>query len=192
MDTENKKERFEKMALPHMSALYTTALYLTGKKEDAEDLVQETVLKAYRFFDTFSQGSNFRAWIMTILKNNFVNRYRQVKRQNVISEGDVEEFVLYQAVKESEGDNPETELLQKFENEEIQRAIAELPLDYREAILLCDVQELSYDEISRVLNCPVGTVRSRIHRGRQILQKKLYELGREKGYFKKGKKENEL
>ncbi len=191
MDTENRKKRFEEMAMPHMNALYTTALYLTGRKEDAEDLVQETYLKAFRFFDTFSLGSNFRAWVMTILKNNFVNRYRQAKKQNVVSEGDVEEFFLYQAIKESEGKNPETEFLQKFENEEIQNAISGLPLDYREAILLCDVQELSYEEISRILNCPVGTVRSRIHRGRQILQKKLYALGREKGYFKKGK-ENEL
>lgn len=180
------------MALPHMNALYTTALYLTGRKEDAEDLVQETYLKAFRFFDTFSQGSNFRAWAMTILKNNFVNRYRQAKRQKEVSEEDTDEFYLYQAVKESEGASPEAELLQKFESAEIQNAISGLPLDYREAILLCEVQELSYEEISRILNCPVGTVRSRIHRGRQILQKKLYALGREKGYFKKGKKENEL
>lgn len=191
MDTENRKKRFEEMALPHMNALYTTALYLTGRKEDAEDLVQETYLKAFRFFDTFSPGSNFRAWVMTILKNNFVNRYRQAKRQKEVSEEDMDEFYLYQAVKESEGASPEAELLQKFENAEIQNAISGLPLDYREAILLCDVQELSYEEISRILNCPVGTVRSRIHRGRQILQKKLYALGREKGYFKKGK-ENEL
>lgn len=191
MDTENRKKRFEEMALPHMNALYTTALYLTGRKEDAEDLVQETYLKAFRFFDTFSPGSNFRAWVMTILKNNFVNRYRQAKRQKEVSEEDTDEFYLYQAVKESEGASPEAELLQKFENAEIQNAISGLPLDYREAILLCDVQELSYEEISRILNCPVGTVRSRIHRGRQILQKRLYALGREKGYFKKGK-ENEL
>jgi len=191
MDTENKKKWFEEMALPHLNVLYATALYMTGNKEDAEDLVQETYLKAYRFFDTFSQGTNFRAWIATILRNNFVNRYRKAQKQKEVLEDDVDAFYLNQAAQGNEGDSLETTLLQKLENEEIQHAISELPLDYKEAILLCDVQELSYDEISHILNCPVGTVRSRLHRGRRLLQKKLHALAKEKGYLK-GKESHEL
>ncbi len=185
MDISDKKEQFEKIAMPHIDALYSMALHLTGKKEDAEDLVQETYLKAFRFFDSFEGGTNFRAWIYKILKNNFINRYRKVSKEKDVESYDAEDFYLFNALKESEDKSPEAAVLQKFESGEIRQAVAELPPEYKEALVLCDMEGLSYEEISHILNCPVGTVRSRIHRGRRMLQKGLHEMGAQKGYFKK-------
>ncbi|MCZ6451644.1 MAG: sigma-70 family RNA polymerase sigma factor [Deltaproteobacteria bacterium] len=181
---EELKAEFERVALPQLSHLYTSAFYLTRDKTEAEDLVQETYIRALRFFDKFKPGTNCRAWLLTILRNLFINRYQQKKREPEKVDWEKIEQVYESMVEQgerAERDNPENQLISRLMDEEVERALRELSEEYRMAIVLVDIEELSYEEAAKVMECAIGTVRSRISRGRRMLQVALrsYALKRD-------------
>jgi RNA polymerase sigma-70 factor (ECF subfamily) len=173
---------FEAAVAENIDALYRGALRMTGKPEEAEDLVQETFLRAYRFQHQFQPGTNFKAWLFKIQTNLFRSRYRK-QYNSPQSLDDTEEFYLYQHLGPDtpKGDDPAGDVLDKLGVEEVRRAIEDLPPAYREAVLLTDVEGFSYKETAEILGVPVGTVMSRLHRGRQRLQRSLYEYAKESG-----------
>ncbi|MFQ5684782.1 MAG: sigma-70 family RNA polymerase sigma factor, partial [Candidatus Binatia bacterium] len=150
------KEEFERVALPQLSHLYTSAFYLTKAKTEAEDLVQETYLRAFRFFDKFQPGTNCRAWLLSILRNLFINRYQQKKREAERVDwkeiDQVYESMVEQGEK-AERENPEGFLISRLMDEEVEMAMRELPEEYRTAIVLVDIEELSYEEAAKVMEC---------------------------------------
>jgi RNA polymerase sigma-70 factor, ECF subfamily len=177
---------FADQAMEHMPSLYSAALRMTRNAADAEDLVQETYLKAYRGFDSFSQGTNLKAWLYRILTNTFINRYRAAKRRPDETDlEDVEDFYLYRRLGGLEGvrasRSAEDELLDFFTEGEVRDALESLPEQFRLAVLLADVEGFSYKEIAEILDIPIGTVMSRLHRGRKGLQKRLYDFAAERG-----------
>ncbi|MDP9380703.1 MAG: sigma-70 family RNA polymerase sigma factor [Chloroflexota bacterium] len=173
-------------AMVHVDALYRTALRLTRNSADAEDLVQETYLKAHRFRNSFTPGTNLRAWLFRILTNSFINEYRKRSRQPETTDtGDLEDYYLFHRVKESGEDlgiDPEATVMRMFLDEEVRQALEELPEQYRVAVLLADVEGFSYKEIAEITDTQMGTVMSRLHRGRRLLQKKLWEYAQSRGY----------
>ncbi len=176
---------FETEALTFLDALYRTALRMTRSEADAEDLVQETYIKALRHRDQFTPGTNLKAWLFRILTNTFINTYRRRQTQPEFTElDDVDEFSLYRRMsdlKTSTGSgDPETEFLSGIVDGEVKDALAELPEKFRSVVLL-DVEGFSYKEIAEMLDIPIGTVMSRLHRGRKFLQKRLYDLAQERG-----------
>jgi len=178
--------RFSDMAMEYMPSLYTAALRMTRNPADAEDLVQETYLKAYRAFNSFSEGTNLKAWLYRILTNTYINTYRAKKRRPEESDiDDLENFYLYRRLGGLEGAaagrSAEDEVLDHFTETEVKEAIEALPEQFRMAVLLGDVEGFSYKEIAAILDVPIGTVMSRLHRGRRALQKRLYEFGRQRG-----------
>jgi len=178
------KAEFERAALPHLSHLYTSAFYLTKDKAEAEDLVQETYIRALRFFDKFKPGTNCRAWLLTILRNLFINRYRQKRKEPEKVDWERIEQVYESMVEQgerAERDNPEGLLISQFMDEEVEKALRELPEEYRTAIVLVDIEELSYEEAAKVMGCAIGTVRSRVSRGRRMLQVALRNYALERG-----------
>jgi len=177
---------FSDIAFVHMPALYTAALRMTRNSADAEDLVQETYLKAYRGFGSFQPGTNLRAWLYRILTNSYINVYRSKKRRPELSDiEDVEDLYMYRRLGGLEGAaagrSTEDEVLASVADDEVKRAIEELPEQFRLAVLMADVEGFSYKEIAEILDVPVGTVMSRLHRGRKALQKTLYSFGLERG-----------
>ncbi|MBN1655822.1 MAG: sigma-70 family RNA polymerase sigma factor [Deltaproteobacteria bacterium] len=178
------REEFEANAFCHLDALYSHALHLTRSRADAEDLVQDTFLKAFKSFDQFERGTNFRAWLFRIQFNTFVNRYRRATREHAVNESlsrePVGDSVFSRAVMQALVD-PDSEALRPVIAREIENALDTLPEDYRVIILLADVEELSYKEIAQVLGCPIGTVMSRLHRARRMLQKQLIEYAEQLG-----------
>lgn len=175
---------FVDQAMEYMPALYTAALRLTRSKPDAEDLVQETYLKAYRSFGGFEQGTNLRAWLYRILTNTFINSYRAKQRRPQESDlEETEDLYLFKKISGSPGlgRSAEEELMDYFGDAEIKEAIEALPEQFRIAVLLADVEGFSYKEISDILEVPVGTVMSRLHRGRKALQKHLAEYAEARG-----------
>jgi len=185
-ESQNKLyKEFEQEALPHMDALYNFALRMTGDGDDANDLVQDTFLKAFRFFDKFEKGTNCKAWLFRIMKNTFINSYRKkTKEPDKVDYEDVEKF--YETVKPSSTDSAhlEKEIYDNLLDDEITSAIASLPDDFKTVIILSDIEGFTYDEIADFVDCPVGTVRSRLHRARKMLFAKLYKYANEKGYVK--------
>lgn len=178
-----KREEFTQWALPHLDHVYTAGLYLTRNHDEAEDLVQETFLKAYRSWHQFTVGTNCRAWLMTILHNTFKNRYRERYRQQSIVEFD--ETVYEQSVASENGrhaGDPETLLAAQALDGEVERALKSLPLEFLEVIVMVDLQDLTYEETAAALGCPIGTVRSRLSRARQRLEVALREYAQEHGY----------
>jgi RNA polymerase sigma-70 factor, ECF subfamily len=177
------RARFERDVVPLIPNLYGAALRLTRNPQDAEDLVQETYLRAYRGFTSFQEGTNLRAWMYRILTNTFINSYRKKQRQPVtVSDEDIEDWYLYDKLGESGVEvSAETEVLEKIPDEDVQKALEELPENFRMAVLLADVEGFSYREIAEILQIPIGTVMSRLHRGRKALQKALWETVRERG-----------
>lgn len=179
---EQKDELFEQEFLPHADALYTFAFHLTYNEEDANDLVQDTYFKSYRFIDSYERGTNAKAWLFKILKNSFINEYRRkAKRPNEI---DYEDFIAYQDADESVGVGAvdlRTEMFQNMVGDEITKAINSLPADFRTVILLCDVEDFTYEEIAKIVDIPVGTVRSRLHRARNMLKDMLRDYAKTKG-----------
>jgi RNA polymerase sigma-70 factor, ECF subfamily len=183
MTTDRHTLEFEQEALPHLNALYTFAVRLCRDKDDAEDLVQETFMKAFRFFDKFERGTNCKAWLFRILKNTYINKYRRDTREPDMVEYDVvEEF--YESIKSdySDSSNLEQRLFSTMLDDEVTEALESLPDDFRTVILLCDVEEFTYEEIAEFLDCPIGTVRSRLHRARNMLAAKLSIYAKSKGY----------
>ncbi len=176
-------KEFEREALPHMDALFNFALRMTGDSDDANDLVQDTFLKAFRFFDKFEKGTNCKAWLFRIMKNTFINTYRKkTKEPDKVDYEDVENF--YESVKPSSTDSAhlEKEIYDNLLDDEISSAIASLPDDFKTVIILSDIEGFTYDEIADFVDVPVGTVRSRLHRARKMLFAKLYKYADEKGY----------
>jgi len=177
------RARFERDVLPLLPSLYGAGLRLTRNPQDAEDLVQEAYLRAYRGFSGFKEGTNLRAWMYRILTNTFINNYRKKQRQPVtVADEDIEDWYLYDKLGESGVEaSAETEVLEKIPDEDVQRALEDLPENFRMAVLLADVEGFSYKEIAEILDIPIGTVMSRLHRGRKALQKALWETVRERG-----------
>src|SRR5215467_6960544 len=175
------KTDFEREALPHLQALYAAALRMTRNEKDAEDLVQDALLRAYRFFDTFEAGTNCKAWLFRILTNVFCNRYREREREHdVITEAESSEANLEQFLG-SVGADTEQALLGRMVSADVERALAAVPPDFRMAVILADLEDFSYKEIAEIMDCPAGTVMSRLYRGRKILQGLLYDYAVDQG-----------
>jgi RNA polymerase sigma-70 factor (ECF subfamily) len=177
------RERFEREVLPLLPNLYSAALRMTRNPADAEDLVQETYLRAYRGFSGFEEGTNLRAWMYRILTNTFINSYRKKQREPVtVQEDDLDEWYLFDKLGGS-GVEPsaEAEVIRGMPDEDVQKALEALPEGFRLAVLLADVEGFSYKEIAEILGIPIGTVMSRLHRGRRALEKALWERVRERG-----------
>jgi RNA polymerase sigma-70 factor, ECF subfamily len=178
--------RFSDLAMEYMGSLYSAALRMTRNPADAEDLVQETYLKAYRAFGSFQEGTNLKAWLYRILTNTFINSYRARRRRPEQTElDDVEDLYLYRRLggleAVSAGRSAEEEVLEHFTEADIKAAVEALPEQFRMAVLLADVEGFSYKEIAEILDVPIGTVMSRLHRGRRALQKTLHDFGVARG-----------
>ena len=179
------RARFEELAMGYMGSLYSAALRMTRNPSDAEDLVQETYLKAYRAFGTFQEGTNLKSWLYKILTNTFINTYRARRRRPGETELDeVEDLYLYRRLggleAVSAGRSAEDLVLEHFTEAEVKAAVESLPEQFRIAVLLADVEGFSYKEIAEILDVPIGTVMSRLHRGRRALQKALHTFAEER------------
>jgi len=185
--SEDKKSKFEEIAFDYMDSLYSTALRMTRNTAEAEDLVQDTYLRAYRFFDKFEEGTNFKAWVFKILTNTFINKYRKKARTPQQVQFEKVEFGI-----ENEEEFQESKQWAGFDeanyhelfDDDIQGALAQLSNDFRMVILLADVEGFSYKEIADIINRPIGTVMSRLFRGRKMLQKILEKYAKREGYIK--------
>ena len=182
----DKRKRFEAEALPHLDAVYAMATRLVRNHDDANDLLQETVLRAWRFFDQFEPGTNCRAWLLTILFNNFRNGYRRSSReQPASSTADFDHRVEVNSLAENDRqEDPETTVAQRSMDREVEEAFNALPDEFRSALLLIDVQELSYQEASQVLDVPVGTIKSRVSRGRSMMRQALKTYAQQRGIIR--------
>jgi RNA polymerase sigma-70 factor (ECF subfamily) len=177
---------FAELAMPFAPQLYSAALRMTRNAADAEDLVQETYFKAYRSFNTFDEGTNLRAWLFRILTNTYINSYRARQRRPIETDlEDVEDFYLYRRIGAIEealaARSAEDELIDLFTDDEVKQALEDLPENFRLPVLLADVEGFSYREIAEMLEIPIGTVMSRLHRGRKAMQKALYGFAAERG-----------
>ena len=184
--SQGLEARFEAEALPLLPSLYSSAFRLTRNASDAEDLVQETFLRAYRGFAQFEPGTNLKAWLYRILTNTFINSYRKRQREpQTDSLEDTEDWYLYSRMAER-GTEPsaETSVIESLPDEDVQGALSSLPEQFRIAVLLADVEGFSYKEIADITGVPIGTVMSRLHRGRKALEKRLWEVVRERGLVK--------
>ena len=172
---------FEREALPHLDTLYRVALRLAGDASAAEDLVQDTMLRAFRGWSGFRPGTNVRAWLLTILRNTFINEYRRRKRAPVAMDIEaVEPYAIYRTVADTD---PEGEFFSRIVDRRVLEAVDRLPPPFREVVVLSDMEGLAYGEIAETLGVPVGTVKSRLFRARRQLQKELYEHAVEMGYI---------
>jgi RNA polymerase sigma-70 factor (ECF subfamily) len=181
-----ERERFAEQALEYAPQLYSAALRMTRNQADAEDLVQETYLRGFRSFHTFQQGTNLRAWLFRILTNAFINRYRARQRRPVETDlADIEDLYLYRRLGSLESAaasvSAEEQFLDLFTDDEVKEALEDLPENFRLPIILADVEGFSYKEIAEMLEIPIGTVMSRLHRGRKSMQRKLYEFAEARG-----------
>lgn len=181
-----RRKQFEAEALVHLDALYSFALKLARSRDDAEDLVSDTVLRAFERWEQYHLGTNIRAWLFTILYHVFVSRKRRIDAREVQPADDGDGRLPFEAVGEVD---PERRFYDSFLDEEITRAIDALPAEYRSAVVLSDVHDLRYAEIARILKVPEGTVKSRLFRGRRLLQKKLLGYAVDMGYIKQGQRE---
>jgi RNA polymerase sigma-70 factor (ECF subfamily) len=182
----NTKEQFTSDAMQYAPQLFSTALRMTRNRSDAEDLVQETYIKGWRSFHTFEEGTNLRAWLFRIMTNTYINKYNAQKRKGTEVElDDIEELFLYKrlgSIDQSQlSSSAEDQMLNLFTDDEVKNALESLPEDFRVPVLLSDVDGFAYKEIAEMLEIPIGTVMSRLHRGRKAMQKMLYEYARERG-----------
>jgi len=178
------QNEFAELALPYLDSLYGAALRLTRSPADADDLVQDAFLKAYRFYDRFEPGTNLRAWLLRILTNTFINKYRRNTRERKVLDGDdaepVGDGVMSRAAMRALTE-PEDEATRSLVSQEIQKALEELSEEHRLMIVLADIEELSYKEIADIVGCPIGTVMSRLHRARKHMQGRLVDQAIEMG-----------
>ncbi len=182
-------EDFEAGVLAQIDSLYRTALRMTNNPQEAEDLVQETMLKAFRFSNTYQRGTNLRAWLFRILNTSAINRYRkQATHPNTTSLPEGEDFYLYNRIRDLNGQElnlgAEEEVVSKYLDEDVYKALNDLPPNFRMAIILADIEGLSYKEIAEALQIPIGTVMSRISRARRQLQQSLWQYAKDKGYVR--------
>jgi RNA polymerase sigma-70 factor (ECF subfamily) len=181
-----RPDAFEEEALSFLDALYRTALRMTKDPDEAADLVQETYIRALRFRHQFAAGTNLKAWLFRILTNTFINLYRRKAARPQFTDVDgLDEFVLYNRMAElrspSSGTDPEREVLDGLMDAEVKQALDDLPEHFRTAVILADIEGFSYKEIAGILHIPIGTVMSRLHRGRRFLQRRLYEHAKQHG-----------
>ena len=182
-ELKQRKKDFDAEAMPHMNLLHNYAYKITGNQLDADDLLQETFLRAFRFFDKFEKGTNCKAWLFRIMKNLFINKYRKNQKEpGKVDYGEIENF--FDNIRSDKIDS--TDLQEKvFSNlmdDEMTNALNSLQDDFKTVVILCDLEGLSYEEIADFVQCPIGTVRSRLHRGRKMLQQKLYDYAKQRGY----------
>lgn len=178
-----KQEDFNEEILPHLDAMYNFALRLTTDPNDAEDLVQDTIVKAYRFFSSYEKGTNAKAWLFRILKNSYINNYRKKsKKPNQVDYDEVATF--YETIRDERTDTSDLEdkMFRELIDDDISNALDELPEDFRTVVLLCDVEGFTYEEIANMLDVPIGTIRSRLHRGRNLLRTQLLEYAEKRGF----------
>ncbi len=184
--TSTSYKDFEETVVSLMSTLNNYALHLTMNSEDAKDLLQETYLKAFRFWHMYESGTNIKAWLYQIMKNSYINIYRKkVKEPRKV---EYNEGQFYKAIDGSDNFDPKFYRGKKYDDifeDEITSTLNSLPEDFKNIVLLSDYEDLTYKEIAEILNCPIGTVRSRLHRGRKQMQKKLYDFVRDNGYISK-------
>ncbi len=184
-----RKREFEAIALEHTDALFNLAWNLTRNRKDAEDLVQESYLRAYRFFDSFQQGTHIKAWLFRILRNTFINRYRAAKvRPDEVDFGKIEsgyeKGIEEDFLQANQPVSPERAVMDGVLDDEIQTAMDQLPEEYRSVVVMALIEEMSYKEIAAALSIPLGTVMSRLYRGRKQLQAALMEFARQKGILR--------
>jgi RNA polymerase sigma-70 factor, ECF subfamily len=182
MSDAERSERFEAEVLPQLDRLYSAAMRYTRNPTDAEDLVQETVVKAYRSFHQYRPGTNLRAWLYRVLHTTYISMYRKAQRrpQESLKE-ELDDYSFYDEIARSGGRSAEREVLESLTSSEVRDALAELPESFRMAVYLADVEGFAYKEIAEIMETPVGTVMSRLHRGRKALQKALSEYARSRG-----------
>ncbi|MDH3710516.1 MAG: sigma-70 family RNA polymerase sigma factor [Cyclobacteriaceae bacterium] len=180
-----KEQIFDKEFLPHISSMYNFAYRLTFDEDDAKDLVQETYLKAYRFLNSFQQGTNAKAWLFRILKNSFINDFRKKSKQpSKVDYQEVEAFYNSESVDVSMTTDLRVETVQHMIGDEVSSALNALAVDFRTVIILCDLEGFTYEEMAKILDIPIGTVRSRLHRARNLLKEKLQAYAKSMGYNK--------
>jgi RNA polymerase sigma-70 factor, ECF subfamily len=179
----SKQQEFDREMVPHMDTMYNYALYLTGRREAAQDLLQETFLKAFRFFESFQQGTNSKAWLYRIMRNTFINDYRRDKRIPDHVEYDDQISGPHVLVQETiSQEHLSQEAVSELFEDDIASAISALPEKYKSVVILRDIEDLQYEEIAEAMEIPIGTVRSRLHRARAILFDALKELASDRGY----------
>lgn len=191
---EGKIKEFELAALEHIDSLFNVGMRMTRNREEAEDLVQETYLKVHRFSHTFKEGSNLKAWLFKILRNTFINSFRKkIREPKEVHYNEVEDFYLYNRIKSDSASeahlSSDSVDVYEFLEDEVKNAVDNLPLAFKEVVLYSDIEELSYGEISEIIECPIGTVKSRLFRARRLLQKSLWDYANERGYLKEKQEE---
>jgi RNA polymerase sigma-70 factor, ECF subfamily len=185
MRTSAKEALFKKEMVPHMNLLYNYALRTTGSSDDAKDLLQDTYLKAFRFIDKYEKGTNAKAWLFRIMKNSFINDYRKSTRTpDQVDYNDIADY--YDLVRERTGDANDlrTQMFDHLLDDEVVKAMESLTEEFRTIIILSDLEGMTYEEIAGILNIPLGTVRSRLHRARKVMQRKLRKYAVKNGYIK--------
>ncbi len=194
MDKQSQRNQriFDEELFPHISALKTFAFHLTYNDADADDLVQETYMKAHRFIDKYIEGTNAKAWLFKILKNAYINEYRKKSKQP--SRVDFEDFINYHNTEDDRVTgymDLREEIFKNMMGDEVTLAVNALPIDFRTVILLCDVEGFTYEEISKIIDVPIGTVRSRLFRARNMLKEKLKDYASKRGFKDKRGEESE-
>jgi RNA polymerase sigma-70 factor (ECF subfamily) len=179
-----RQQEFQTEAVPHKDALYNYALKIARNSDDAQDLVQDTYYKAYKSYHQFQDGTNSKAWMFMILKNTFINNYRKLKREPVkVDYDEVED--IYESIKseQSNDNNLDLDFYNNLFDDDLSSALAKLPEKMKEVFLLCDLEGYSYEEISEIVDIPIGTVRSRLHRARKLLKDELFGYAKVNGYL---------
>lgn len=178
-----KQADFNEEIIPHLDALYNFGLRLTAEPNDAEDLVQDTIVKAYRFFSSYEKGTNAKAWLFRILKNSYINNYRKKsKKPQEVDYDEVATFYETIRAERTETSDLEDKMFRELIDDDISKALDEIPEDFRTVVLLCDVEDFTYEEIANMLDVPIGTIRSRLHRGRNLLKAQLMDYASKRGY----------
>ena len=180
---KEKEEVFETEFLPHIDSMYNFAYRLTFDEDDAKDLVQDTYLKAYRFIQSFERGTNAKAWLFRILKNSFINDFRKKSKQPAkVDYQEVESYYNSDDIDKTITTDLRVDAVQDMIGDEISNALNSLDVDFRTVIILCDLEGFKYDEMAKILDIPIGTVRSRLHRARNLLKEKLNDYAQKMGY----------
>lgn len=178
-----KQQDFNEEILPHLDALYNFGLRLTADPNDAEDLVQDTIVKAFRFFSSYEKGTNAKAWLFRILKNSYINNYRRKsKKPQEVDYDEVASFYETIRAERTESSDLEDKMFRELIDDDLSNALDSIPEDFRTVVLLCDVEDFTYEEIANMLDVPIGTIRSRLHRGRNLLKAQLMEYATNRGY----------
>jgi len=178
-----KQQNFNEEILPHLDALYNFGLRLTTDPNDAEDLVQDTIVKAFRFFSSYEKGTNAKAWLFRILKNSYINNYRKKsKKPQEVDYDEVASFYESIRAERTNSSDLEDKMFRELIDDDLSNALDSIPEDFRTVVLLCDVEDFTYEEIANMLDVPIGTIRSRLHRGRNLLKAQLMEYASNRGY----------